>query len=127
MNAHALVPDFEPRRKVQRFVFRRRGLMMRGANNVSTQIHTIDVSTQGMGVMVPVPLKIGESCAIMLDALVGGHIMQLKFACKAVDCTLAGIEGFRTSLYIDGSVEAHQEQLQKIIASCSTLSSRDLS
>ncbi|MNR79840.1 hypothetical protein D3C72_105510 [compost metagenome] len=125
MNAHAIVPDSEPRRKVQRFVFRRRGLLKRGAS--STQIHTIDVSTQGMGVMVPVPLKVGESCAIVLDALVGGRIMQLKFDCKAVDCTLAGIEGFRTSLYIDGSVEAHQQQLQKIIASCSTLSSRDLS
>lgn len=113
----------EPRRKAQRFVFRRRGLMTRGG--ITTQIHTIDVSTQGMGVMVPEPVKVGEACAIVLDTLVGARIMQLKFSCKAVDCSLAGIDGFRTSLYIDGSVAAHQEQLQKIIATCSTLSSRD--
>ncbi|ABR91320.1 Hypothetical protein mma_1104 [Janthinobacterium sp. Marseille] len=123
MNAHGALPNPEPRRKEQRFVFRRRGLMTRGAT--TTQIHTVDVSTQGMGVMGPEPVRTGEVCAIMLDALVGGRMMQLKFTGKAVDCTLAGIQGFRTSLYIDGSVEAHQLQLQKIIATCST-TMRDL-
>lgn len=123
MNAHVALPNPEPRRKEQRFVFRRRGLMTRGAR--TTQIHTVDVSTQGMGVMGPEPVRAGETCAIVLDALVGGHMMQLKFSCKAMDCTLAGIQGFRTSLYIDGSVAVHQQQLQKIIATCSA-TTRDL-
>ena len=78
-----------------------------------------------MGVMSAIPIKVGASCAVVLDALLGARIVQLKFSCTAIYCTLVGTEGFRIGLYIDGSVEAHQQQLQRIIATCSTLAIRE--
>jgi hypothetical protein len=124
MNTHVQLTQQESRRQERRYVFRRRGLMTTG--RMTTPIHTLDVFAHGMGVMSAVPIKTGESCSVVLDALLGARVVQLKFSCTAVCCTLAGTEGFRTSLYIDGRVEAHQQQLQKIIATCSTLAVRDL-
>ncbi len=119
MSAHAMLAAQDSRQE-QRYVFRRRGLM--STDDVTTQIHTVDVSMQGMAVLGPVPIRVGKLCSIVLDAVVGARIVQLQFSCKAVYCILAGIEGFRTSLYIDGNVETNKQQLQKIIATCSSVS-----
>ncbi len=106
MSTHAMLAEQDSRRQEQRYVFRRRGLMT--TDETTLQIRTVDVSTHGL--------------AVMLDAVVGARVIQLQFSCKAVYCILAGIEGFRTSLYIDGNVEGHKQQLQKIIATCSSIS-----
>lgn len=120
MSAHAMLAAQDSRRQEQRYVFRRRGLMT--TDNATLQIRTVDVSMQSMAVMSPAPIKAGKMCSIVLDAVIGARIVQLQFSCKAIYCILAGTEGFRTSLYIDGNVEAHKQQLQKIIATCSSVS-----
>lgn len=120
MSAHAMLAAQNSRRKEQRYVFRRRGLMT--TDETTMQIRTVDVSTHGLAVMSPSPIKAGKLCSIVLDAVVGARIVQLNFSCKAIYCILAGTEGFRTSLYIDGNVEAHKQQLQNIIATCSSVS-----
>lgn len=118
MNAPIRLADYESRRKELRYVFGRRGLMTVGA--MTMPIRTLDVSAQGMGVMGPLSLKAREICPIALEVLLGARVVPLKFSCKVRHCILAGMTGFRSSLYIDNSVELHQRQLQKIIATCST-------
>lgn len=120
MSAQAMLLAQESRRQEPRYVFRRRGLMM--SDSVTLQIRTVDVSMQSMAVMSPAPIQAGKMCSIVLDAVIGARIVQLQFSGKAIYCILAGTEGFRTSLYIDGNVEAHKQQLQKIIAMCSSVS-----
>jgi hypothetical protein len=120
MSAHAMLAAQDSRRQEQRYVFRRRGLMT--TDEATLQIRTVDVSAHGLAVMSPAPIKVGKLCSIVLDAVVGARIVQLQFSCKAIYCILAGTEGFRTSLYIDGNVGAHKQQLQKIIATCSSVS-----
>jgi hypothetical protein len=120
MSAHAMLAAQDSRRQEQRYVFRRRGLMT--TDEATLQIRTVDVSAHGLAVMSPAPIKTGKLCSIVLDAVVGARIVQLQFSCKAIYCILAGTEGFRTSLYIDGNVDAHKQQLQKIIATCSSVS-----
>ncbi len=120
MSAHAMLAAQSSRRQEQRYVFRRRGLMT--TDEATMQIRTVDVSSHGLAVMCPAPIKAGKMCSIVLDAVIGARIVQLQFSCKAVYCILAGIEGFRTSLYIDGNVEVHKQQLQNIIATCSSVS-----
>ena len=117
MTVHALDVTQESQRKGQRYIFRRRGLMT--TDDMTTRIRTLDVSLQSLGVIGPEPVKVGKSCLIVLDAVLGERIVQLQFSCKAVYCILAGTDGFRTGLYIDDKVESHQQQLQKIIATCS--------
>lgn len=119
MKAHAMLAAQDSRRLEQRYVFRRRGLMT--SDDVTLQIRTVDVSAHGLAVMSPSPIKAGKLCSILLDVVVGARIVELQFSCKAIDCILAGTEGFRTSLYIDANVDAHKQQLQKIIATCSSL------
>lgn len=121
MSAHAMLAAQDSRRQEQRYVFRRRGLMT--TDETTLQIRTVDVSMQSMAIMSPAPIKAGKICSIVLDAVIGARIVQLQFSCKAIYCILAGTEGFRTSLYIDGNVEANKQQLQKIIATCSSVSS----
>lgn len=120
MSAHAMLAAQDSRRQEQRYVFRRRGLMT--TDEATMQIRTMDVSMQGLAVMSPAPIKAGKLCSVALDAVVGARIVQLQFSCKAMHCILAGTDGFRTSLYIDGNVEAHKQQLQKIIATCLSVS-----
>ncbi|RBA23879.1 PilZ domain-containing protein [Herminiimonas fonticola] len=120
MSAHAMLAAQDSRRQEQRYVFRRRGLMT--TDEATLQIRTVDVSAHGLAVMSPSPIKAGKLCSIMLDAVIGARIVQLHFSCKAIYCILAGTEGFRTSLYIDGNVDTHKQQLQKIIATCSSAS-----
>ncbi len=120
MSADAMLAAQDSRRQEQRYVFRRRGFMT--TDNTTLQIRTVDVSMQSMAVMSPEPIKAGKRCSVVLDAVIGARIVQLQFSCKAIYCILAGTEGFRTSLYIDGNVEAHKQQLQKIIATCSSVS-----
>ncbi len=117
MNTHAMLAAQDSGRREARYIFRRRGLMT--TDETTMQIRTVDVSMQGLAVVGPAPVKAGKLCSIVLDAVLGAQIVQLKFSCKAVHCILAGIEGFRTSLYIDEKVAAHQQQLQNIIATCS--------
>jgi len=120
MSAHAMLAAQNLRRKEQRYVFRRRGLMT--TDEATLQIRTLDVSMLGMAVMSPAPIKEGSLCSVVLHVVVGARLVQLQFSCMAIYCILAGTEGFRTSLYIDGNVEAHKQQLQKIIATCSSVS-----
>lgn len=120
MSAHAMLAAQDSRRQEPRYVFRRRGLMT--TDDATLQIRTIDVSEQSMAVMSSAPIKAGKACSIVLDAVVGARIVQMQFSCKAIYCILAGTEGFRTSLHIDGNIEAHKQQLQKIIATCSSVS-----
>ena len=120
MSAHAMLAAQNSRRKEQRYVFRRRGLMT--TNEATLQIRTLDVSMQGMAVMSPAPIREGTLCSVVLNVVVGPRLVQLQFSCKVIYCILTGTEGFRTSLYIDGNVEAHKQQLQKIIATCSSVS-----
>lgn len=120
MSAGTMLAEQYSRREEQRYVFRRRGLMT--SDGVTMQIRTVDVSTHGLSVISSMPIETGALCSIALDVVVGACIVQLQFSCRAVYCILAGIEGFRTSLYIDGNVEAHKQQLQKIIATCSSAS-----
>lgn len=119
MSAHAMLAAQDSRRKEQRYVFRRRGLMT--TNEATLQIRTVDVSMQGMAVMSPAPIEEGSLCSVLLNVVVGARLVQLHFSCRTIYCILAGTEGFRTSLYIDGNVEAHKQQLQKIIATCSSI------
>lgn len=120
MTVHALPATQESQRKEQRYIFRRRGLMT--TDEATLQIRTVDVSMQSLAVFSPVPVQSGKLCSIALDAVLGARIVQLQFSCKAVYCILAGTDGFRTGLYIDDKVESHQQQLQKIIATCSSVS-----
>ncbi len=120
MSAHAMLVAQNSRREEQRYVFRRRGLITTDGETI--RIRTVDVSAHGLAVMSPSPIKAGKMCSVVLDAVVGARIVQLQFSGKAIYCILAGTEGFRTSFYIDGNVEAHKQQLQNIIATCLSVS-----
>lgn len=124
MSAHAMLTAQNPKRQAQRYVFRRRGLMT--IDEMTIPIRTVDVSMQGLAVMSSVQIQAGKLCSIALHAVVGARIIQLQFSCKAMHCILAGTEGFRTSFYIDVNLEAHQQQLRKIIAICTFVSADGL-
>lgn len=112
MTGQALLSAHESRDT--RYVFHRRGLVTN--DEMTIRIHTRDVSLQGLGVISPEPFRVGASCSISLNAVVGAQIVQLDFSCTAAYCILAGIQGFRIGLHIDDRVESHKLQLKKIIA-----------
>lgn len=118
MTAHALLTATTAERKDPRYIFRRRGVMTADATT-AIQIKTVDVSARGFGVIAAEPIQIGKPCSMLLHAVVGERVIQLKFSCQAVYCILAGVNGFRIGLYVDDTVDIHKQQLQKIIATCS--------
>lgn len=105
-------------RKHPRYIFKRRGTMRADADTM--EIHTVDVSAQGFGILASRPLHIGRNCDILLPAVLGDGIVHLEFSCTTMYCILAGIHGFRIGLFVDDNVDIHKQQLKRILTTCSS-------
>lgn len=105
-------------RKSPRYIFRRRAVLTAGAATI--HVRTLDVSENGFGVVAGEPVKIGSTCSLVLNGLVGERIIQQTFSCEIVYCILAGVDGFRIGLNINNAVvDSPKQRLRKIITSCS--------
>ena len=118
MTALALFQSTVVERKSPRYIFRRRAVMTAGTATI--HVRTLDVSEHGFGVVAGEPVKIGKTCSLVLNGLVGERIIQQTFSCEIIYCILAGVDGFRIGLNINNAVvDSPKQRLQKIIASCS--------
>lgn len=118
MTALALLKSTVVERKSPRYIFRRRAVMT--ADSTTIHVKTLDVSEHGFGVVAGEPVKIGKTCSLVLNGLVGEQIIQQTFSCEIVYCILAGVDGFRIGLNINNAVvDSPKQRLQKIIANCS--------
>jgi hypothetical protein len=57
---------------------------------------TVDISQSGVSIVTDNPIVVGEKCAIMVDALIGGETRQIQAEGKAVYSICVGTDGFRT-------------------------------
>lgn len=70
--------------------------------------------------MATEPVEVGKRCSLIINGVIGEHVVQQTFLCETVYCILAGVDGFRIGLHIeDASAAAQKPQLLKIIANCS--------
>lgn len=116
MTALALLDSAFVERKYPRYIFRCRGAMAAGATTI--HVRTLDISEQGFGVIANEPVKIGKTCSLVLNSVVGQGIIELTFSCNIVYCILTGVEGFRIGLQIP-DIDTQRQRLQKIIVNCS--------
>jgi hypothetical protein len=103
-------------RKHPRYIFKRRGVITAG--NIVVPIRTLDVSSQGLGIVCADPVNIGKSCQVSVHSVMGDAITRFDFSCTTVYCILSGTDGFRVGLFIDDKVAVHKQQLKRIIESC---------
>ncbi|MFC7298686.1 PilZ domain-containing protein [Herminiimonas aquatilis] len=105
--------------KSPRHIFRRRAVMT--SDTVTLHVRTLDVSEHGFGVIAKEPVRVGKTCSLVLNALVGEHVIQQTFACEIVYCILTGVDGFRIGLNINNAaIDSSKQHLRKIISSCSS-------
>lgn len=91
------------------------------AGATAIHVRTLDVSEHGFGVIAGEPVKIGKTCSLILNGLIGERITQQNFSCEVVYCILVGVEGFRIGLNINNAlIDTPKQRLRKIIAHCST-------
>lgn len=117
MSALALLKSTIIDRKSPRYIFRRRAVMTAGTTTI--HVRTLDVSEHGFGVVAAEPVNTGETCSLVLNGLIGEHIVQQTFSCEIIYCILSGVDGFRIGLSIHNTVDSPKQRLQQIIASCS--------
>lgn len=60
--------------------------------------HTLDISKGGLSVMVPMALAINSSCAIRFELFVDGTLLRVAGNGRVVNCSCAGMEGFRVGM-----------------------------
>lgn len=99
-----------------RFIFQRRAFVTTAITTM--QVKTIDVSEKYFGVAAAEPLRIGQSCSIALNSVVGDRIIQQTFDCETIYCVLAGFDHFRIGLQMQNLSPDAKNQLSIIIANC---------
>lgn len=60
--------------------------------------HTLDMSEDGLSVMLPVALAVNSSCAVRFELFVDGNLVRVAGAGKIVHCSCVGMEGFRVGM-----------------------------
>ena len=76
------------------------------------QGYTLDISAQGLSVLIPIPLKVGEVCSVRFNIMINGQTMRVAGTGKVINCSCAG-EGFRIGLHFKAQDPAVQQALIK--------------
>src|SRR5689334_14668363 len=74
------------------------------------QGYTLDISPNGLSVLIPVALKMGEVCSIRFGILINGQTVRVAGAGKVANCSCAG-EGFRVGMHFKAQDPAVQQSL----------------
>ncbi|HVY24304.1 MAG TPA: PilZ domain-containing protein [Steroidobacteraceae bacterium] len=74
------------------------------------QGYTLDISAQGLSVLIAMPLKVGDVCAVRFNILINGSTMRVAGTGKVANCTCAG-EGFRIGMHFKAQDPAVQQSL----------------
>jgi len=74
------------------------------------QGYTIDISAQGLSVLIPRKLNVGAVCAVRFGILIKGQTLRVSGAGRIANCSCAG-EGFRIGLHFKAQDPAVQQAL----------------
>ena len=80
------------------------------------QGYTIDVSAQGLSVLIPLKMNVGDVCAVRFGIMINGQIMRVAGAGRVANCSCAG-EGFRIGMLFSAQDESVQQALADFVAS----------
>jgi len=78
--------------------------------------YTIDISAQGLSVLIPRKLNIGEACAVRFSMLINGQIMRVAGMGSIANCSCAG-DGFRIGMLFVASDPIVQQALADFVVS----------
>ncbi|HEU0199371.1 MAG TPA: PilZ domain-containing protein [Burkholderiaceae bacterium] len=85
------------RRRSERKVVRRPVVIAVGGRPVA-EGKTLDVSMEGLSLVVSNPMKPGAKCAVSFDLPRNGKFSKVSAAARVVWCALSGGEGFHVGL-----------------------------
>lgn len=74
------------------------------------QGYTLDISVQGISILLPRALKVGEVCAVRFGILINGQTVRVAGAGKVANCSCAG-EGFRIGMHFKAQDPSIQQAL----------------
>ncbi|MDF3035704.1 MAG: PilZ protein [Paucimonas sp.] len=89
--------DSQARTHVRRPLRKPGKLVLNGQR--SFDVRTVDISLNGVCVMVEAPLPVGEKCSVAIDVFFQNQSHKLLFEGRVVYCLLKGMEGFRTGVF----------------------------
>lgn len=102
------------RRRSERKVVRRPVVLFVGGRPVA-EGKTLDLSNEGLSLVVANPMKPGGKCGVNFDLPRNGKFSKINVAARVVWCALSGGEGFRVGLEFEtvdpGTAKAIEEFL----------------
>lgn len=100
--------DREQRRFPRKIFRQQASLGLPGAGIV--QGYTLDISAQGLSVLIPIALKVGEVCSVRFNILINGQTTRVSGVGKVANCSCAG-DGFRIGMHFKAQDPAIQQAL----------------
>jgi hypothetical protein len=114
MSSSVFVSNVVDKRSAPRKVFQRRGILMLDQVH-ALSIKTLDISTDGIGIIASNPLPMDCECTLMVMLGLGEDAIQLMVKGKVVYCILVGTQGFRIGLEYTAVDAANRMQIDRII------------
>lgn len=96
---HTLLSAGAERRRNPRKRLQRRVAIGLGKGEI-IQGQTVEISSGGVGVMLPKALRMGETCIVRFNMLVDGLAVQIDGVGKVANCSCSGLDGFRVGLQL---------------------------
>lgn len=79
------------------------------------RVRTIDISTSGIAIMVPMNVAEGQSCGISVDTFVNGRMVQINAVAKVIYSICVGTTGFRVGMQFTNVEPAGQTALAQLM------------
>jgi hypothetical protein len=106
-------PDVELRR-MPRKAIRRPAQVMAQANTLMYAI-TTDISSSGLGLVVPYPLGSEKAYEFVFDVSIENEKRQIQFSGVVAYCTAIGAKGYRTGIRINHIHPTSQHTFNSLI------------
>lgn len=103
-------------RTAPRVVYHRKGQLVTGPHQNVVPIKTIDISTIGVGALVPFPLPERQTCTLRITALDQDNAQELILKGAIAYCILSGIQGFRIGIQFAELDPVTRSRIERIIS-----------
>lgn len=102
-------------RTAPRVVYHRKGKLIIAPQNNVVPVKTIDISTTGIGALVPFPLPEQQTCTLRIHPLDEDKVPELILNGTIAYCILSGIQGFRIGIQLTELEPAARLRIERII------------
>jgi hypothetical protein len=84
-------------------------------NSTSVKARTIDISMNGISLMLDEPVAISQQYSVVFEAALGGKFVKINLTGRSMYCTCVGTSGFRVGIQFDPHNDAIAKTIRQLM------------